>query len=133
MPIQSAVVKTGATGLTVVGGSDMSFSPDGVSVPNGIHVSVAADTDFRVRRNCTVKQKLPTLISGGGYSKDKKTITFVAPKILADGSTVFNLIRIEREVHPESSAAEALELNLIGGQALADADFASFWAGGSLA
>lgn len=133
MPIQSAVVKTGATGLTVVGGSDMSFSPDGVSVPNGIHVSVATDADFRTRRNATFKQKLPTLVNGNGYSKDKKTVVFVAPKILADGTTVFNLIRIEREVHPESSAAEALELNLVGGQLLSDADFASFWAGGNIA
>lgn len=131
MPIQSAQIKTGATGLTVVGGTDMSFSPDGVSIPSGVHVSVATDADYRIRRNMTLKNKPPTL-SNGVYSKDKKALTFVAPKILASGATVFNLIRIEREVHPETSAAEALELNMVGGQGLSDADFASFWSAGNL-
>lgn len=132
MSLQNATVKTGSTGLTVVGGTDMSFSPDGVIIPNGIHVSVAADTDFRVRRGLTMRQRLPVL-SGVVYSKDKKSAVYTTPKILADGSTVFNLIRIEREVHPESTAAEAFELNMVGGQILSDADFLVFWSGGSLA
>lgn len=131
MSIQNAVVKAGATGLTVVGGTDMSLTPDGLSVANGIHVSNAAETDFRIRENLTVKYKQPTF-NGGVYSKDRKSMVYVEPKILTDGSTVFNLIRIEREVHPETTAAEALNLNMIGGQLLSDTDFTSFWAGGNL-
>lgn len=133
MSIQNAIVKTGATGMTVVGGADMSFSPDGVSIPNGVHLAIAADADFRTRRNMTVKSKQPVLLPSGVYSKGKQSITVTCPKILADGSTTFNLIRIEREVHPESTAAEAFELNMVGAQALSDADFTAFWAGGSLA
>jgi len=132
MSLQNAIVKAGATGLTVVGGADASFSPDGLTVSNGLHLSVAADADFRIRRNMTAKVKLPTLAADGTYSKDKKSITIVAPKILANGKTVFNLIRIEREIHPESTAAEAFELNMLGGQVLSDADFLTFWSGGSL-
>jgi hypothetical protein len=54
------------------------------------------------------------------------------PKILADGSTEYNLIRIEREVHPESTAAEALELNIQGAQLLFDSEVLAFWSAGSL-
>lgn len=133
MALTNAIVKTAATSLTVVGGTDMSLAPDGVSIPNGLHLSVPADADFRIRRNLTVKSKIPSLSSLGVYSKDKKSVTYTAPKILASGQTVFNLIRIEREVHPESSAAEALELNMIGAQILSDSDFAAFYSGGSLA
>jgi hypothetical protein len=133
MGVQNAVVKSGSTAMTPTGGSDLTLTPDGVSVPNGVHISEAAQADFRIRRNATVKNKVPTLLPSGSYSKDKKSITFVAPKILANGETVFNLIRIEREVHPESTAAEALDLCMIGAQLLSDADFATFWSAGSLA
>lgn len=133
MSLTNAIVKAGATGLTTTGGTDISLTPDGQTVANGVHLAVAADTDFRTRRNMTIKNKVPALSPDGTYSKEKKTVTFVAPKILADGSTVFNLIRIEREVHPESTAAEAFELSMVGAQILSDADFTSFWASGSLA
>lgn len=133
MPLQSMIVKDGATAMTPTGGSDITFTPDGLSVPNGIHLANAAQSDFRVRENLTVKNRFPTLQSDGSYSKDKKSITYVEPKILTDGRVVFNLIRIEREVHPESSAAEALNLNMIGAQLLSDSDVQSFWSAGSLA
>lgn len=132
MPISTAVVKSGATAMTPTGGSDVTFTPDGVTVVNGIHVADAAQTDFRIRRGITVRNKVPTLLPDGTYSKDKKSVTLVAPKILASGKTVFNLIRIEREVHPESTAAEALDLTMVGAQLLADTDFTAFWSSGSL-
>lgn len=119
--------------MTPTGGSDLTLTPDGVTVANGVHVSDAAQTDFRVRRNLTVKNKPPVLSSTGVYSKDRKSMTFVAPKLLASGETVFNLIRIEREVHPESTAAEALDLTMVGAQLCSDTDFTAFWSAGSLA
>jgi hypothetical protein len=133
MPLQSAVVKRGATSASVVGGSDVTFTPDGQAVGNGIHIADSSQTDFRIRQNMTIKNKVPTLLGDGTYSKDRKTISIVAPKILADGTTVFNLIRIEREVHPESTAAEAFELLMLAAQAVSDSDFLSFWSSGSLA
>lgn len=133
MAIQNAVVKSGSTAMTPTGGSDVTFTPDGLSVANGIHVADAAQTDYRIRRNMTLKNKVPTLLADGSYSKDKKSVTLVAPKILASGKTVFNLIRLEREVHPESTAAEALDLCMIGAQLLSDSDFTAFWSSGSLA
>jgi hypothetical protein len=133
MPLKGAVIKDGASAMTPTGGSDMTFNEDGQPVVGGVHLANTAQTDFRIRENMTVKQKVPTISASGVYSKDKKSITYVEPKILASGVTVFNLIRIEREVHPESSAAEALNLNMVGAQLLSDSDFANFWAAGSLA
>lgn len=131
MTIKGSIVKTGATAMTPTAGIDLTFTEDGMVVPGGVHVSDASQSDFRTRKNLTVKHKLPTY-SGGVYSKDRKSMVYVEPMILADGRTVFNLIRIEREVHPEATAATALNLNMIGAQLLSDADFNGFWTGGSL-
>lgn len=133
MSLANAVLKAGATGLTTVGGADVTFGPDGQAVANGLHIAVAADTDFRVRRNMTIKNKVPALMADGSYTKSKKSVTFVQPKILANGQTVFNLVRVEIECHPESTASENTELSFIGGQILGDSDFTAFWDSGSLA
>lgn len=133
MPISGATIKSGSTAVTMTGGSDVTYTPNGVSVPGGIQVANAAEADYRIRAFVTCKNKPPSLNNLGKYSKDKKSVTFCKPKILADGSTVFNLIRIEREVHPESTAAEALDLLMVGAQVVSDTDFTSFWTAGSLA
>lgn len=132
MPIQSAVVKTGATALTVTGGTDKTFGPDGQTVVNGVHIADVAQADFRIRANATFKNKVPVRGSDGKYSKDRKSATYVQPKLLADGSTSYNLIRIEREVHPETTAAEAFDLLMIAGQLVSDTDFTTFWTVGNL-
>lgn len=133
MPLQDSTVKTGVTAMTPTGGTDVNFTPDGQTVSNGIHLIDAANDDYRTRANMTIKNKVPTLTGAGQYSKGKQSVTLVQPKILADGSTVFNLIRIEREVHPESTAAEADDLMMQGAQIASGADFGAFWASGSLA
>lgn len=133
MTLQASIVKDGASAMTPTGGSDMTFTSDGTTVANGVHLANAAQTDFRIRENLTAKNRNPVLGVDGVYSKDKKSITYVEPKILASGKVVFNLIRIEREVHPESTAAEALNLNMMGAQFLSDSDYTAFWASGSLA
>lgn len=133
MALQNGIVKTGATAMTPTGGSDLTLTPTSQTVANGIQVANAAATDFRVRQNAVFKVKNPTLNGAGVYSKDKKSVVYVAPKILADGSVVFNLIRIEREVHPESTAAEALDLCMVGAQLLGDTDYTAFWSAGSVA
>lgn len=132
MSLTNAVLKAGATSLAVTGGSDITFGPDGQAVANGLHVSVAADTDFRTRRNITFKNKVPTLQSDGTYTKAKRSATYVRPKLLASGKTSFDLVRIEVESHPESTVAENLDFTMVGAQLLSDADFAAFWASGNL-
>lgn len=121
------------TSITPAGGTALVFAEDGVTISNGLHLIVPADADYQTRRVVTIKNRPPTLDpKTGSYSKDKKSMCLALPIILADGRVVFNTIRIEREVHPSLSAANALEMNNLGAQMLVDADVATFWATGSL-
>lgn len=123
---------TGGT-VSTTGGSALAFSTDGQSITNGIHLIVPADADYQTRRQVTAKYRPPTLDpKTGAYSKDKKSMTLVKPIVRADGKVVFNTIRIEREVDPSLSAAEALDLCVLGAQMLTDADCLAFWANATM-
>lgn len=133
MSLSSFSVLAGGTN-SASGGTSKTYSIDGKQVAGGVHVADASVADFRVRPNATFRNREPKYNSATKrYSKDKKSVTLVVPKALADGSYEYNLIRIEREVHPESTAAETLELNTQGAQLLFDSELAAFWASGSLA
>mgnify|MGYP001044949542 CR=1 FL=1 len=119
--------------VSATGGSALVFSDDGVTINNGVHLVVPADADYQTRRQVTAKYKQPTLDpKTSTYSKDKKSISFTKPMVLSTGVVVFNVIRVEREVHPSLSAAEAAEMNKIGAQLLVDGDTDGFWGSGSL-
>lgn len=120
------------TSIAATGGTAVVFSDDGVTVPNGVHLVVPADTNYATRRSATAKYRPPVLDSLGVYSRDKKYISYTVPKTLASGKVVNNVIRIEREVHPEFTAAECIEMNKITAQLLFDTDADSFWTAGSL-
>lgn len=132
MGLATASILTGAT-VSATGGTAVNYVPDGLTIANGLHLIDSAITDFRIQPQVTVKTKNPTLSPDGSYSKGKRTVTLVEPFVDSKGKTQFDLIRIEREVHPESSAAKALDLNKKGAQLLTDSDLAGFWASGSLA
>lgn len=132
MGLKTMSLLAGAT-VSASGGSAQVFADDGVTIQNGLHLVVPADTDYQTRRQATIKYRQPTLdVKTGVYGKDKKSISYTLPLVLTDGRVVFNTIRIEREVHPSLSAANAAELNAIGAQLLIDSDTASFWSAGSL-
>lgn len=132
MGLKNMSLLAGAT-VSASGGSALVFADDGVTIQNGVHLIVPADADYQTRRQVTAKYKTPTLDpKTGSYGKDKKSISLALPIVLTDGRVVFNTIRIEREVHPSLSAANALELNQLGAQLLVDANVANFWAAGSL-
>jgi hypothetical protein len=115
------------------GGSALAFATDGVSIANGLHLMVPADADYQTRRQVTVKNRPPAFDQKtSSYGKDKKTMSLTLPLVLVDGRVVFNVIRVEREVHPTLTAAAALELNKLAAQLLTDADTTDFWANGSL-
>jgi len=129
--LRNMVLKSGTT-LGVTGGTDVTFSDDGVTVPGGVHLMVPAVADYRVRPSSTFRFRAPTLQSDGSYTRDKKTCSYTVPVILASGKVVNNVIRVEREVHPEMMAAAALDLNVMAAQMLFDSDSTSFWAAGSI-
>jgi hypothetical protein len=132
MGLKTMSLSASAT-VTTSGGTALVFAEDGVTIQNGLHLIIPADADYQTRRQATVKYRPPTLdAKTATYSKDKKSISLSKPIVLADGRVVFNTIRIEREVHPELAAADAVELNKLGAQLLTDADTDAFWATGSL-
>lgn len=115
------------------GGTALVFADDGITIPNGVHLVVPADTDYQTRRQVTAKYRPPTIDAKTGvYSKDKKSITIVKPILLTTGQVVFETVRIEREMHPVSTAAAAVEMNKLAAQLLIDTDTDAFWATGSL-
>lgn len=119
--------------ITATGGTPQVFADTGTTIANGIQLVVPADADYQTRRGVTAKFRPPTLNAAtNSYGKDKKSLTYVKPLIKADGSVVFNTIRIEREVHPSLTAAECVELNKIGAQLLTDSDLDAFWGTGSM-
>lgn len=131
MGIRTMSLLSGAT-ISATGGTALVFTDDGTTVQNGVHLVVPATTDYRVRESATWKYRAPTINNDGSYTRDKKSVSYNVPQILASGAIVNNVIRIEREVHPELSAANATALNKIAAQLLTDADTDNFWAAGSL-
>lgn len=132
MALKNMSILAGAT-VSVTGGTAVAFVDNGVSIPNGIQLVVPADTDYSVRRVATVKYRPPVLDPKTNvYNKDKKSISFVIPQVLSNGSVVFNTLRIEREVHPTFSAANCTDMNKLGAQLLTDTDLDNFWGAGSL-
>jgi len=132
MGLKNMSLLAGGT-VATTGGTAQVFADDGITIPNGLHLIVPADADYQTRRSVTAKYRPPVVDpKTGTYTKDKKSVSYTCPVVLSSGQVVFNVIRIEREVHPSTTAAAALELNTIGAQLLADADVVGFWATGSL-
>jgi len=132
MGLKTMSLLAGAT-VAASGGSALAFAEDGQSIANGLHLIVPADADYQTRRQVTIKYRQPSLDAKTGvYGKDKKSICLALPMVLSTGQVVFNTIRIEREVHPSLSAANAAELIALGAQLLCDSDVTSFWATGAL-
>lgn len=131
MGLKNMSINIGGT-LANTGGTAKVFADDGVTVPNGVHVSVPATADFRVREHATFRYTPPAIQADGTYSRQTCTASLTVPKALASGKYVNNTVRITVDVHPESTATEALDLRKLGAQLLFDSDTDNFWIAGSL-
>lgn len=131
MSIIGSTVKTGSTGATYAGGSDMTLSLTGLSVTNGINVANMADTDYRTRRNASFKSRVPQ-VQNGAFSKGKNEVVYVVPLILESGLVVFNTLRLGLEIHPELPAASSTDMRMLGSQFLTAAAYSDFWSAGAL-
>lgn len=128
MPL--TILKGGTPSVT--GGTSQTFTPGPAVIVGGVVLQDTSVADFRIRPQLTVKAKLPALVSDGSYTKQKNSVTLSLPQILASGKTVFNLVRIEVEVHPELSSVNAAELRYNAAQLLYDTDLSNFWVAGQL-
>lgn len=135
MGLQNASIVAGATSCTVtpVGGAAITFAPDGLDIVNGLHIADQSQSDVRLQRSITVRNRRPTLQPTGKWSKWKRFVTITIPFLKADGTIVNNYERIEREFDPETPAATVLANRILAAQVLVDSDFDGFNTTGSLA
>lgn len=133
MGIVNSTLLAGAT-VAATGGTSLTLAPDGQSSPGAVHVANMAITDFRVRPNAWFRSKVATVLDKlkGVFSKGKRSVVYVKPKLLSSGELIYPLIRIELEDHPEMTAAEVSALVTEGAQLLCDSDYTAFWTTGNL-
>lgn len=132
MGLKTMSLLAGAT-ITASGGTALGFAEDGIAVQNGLHLIVPADADYVTRRQLTAKYR-PSVYDAktGLFSKEKKSLCLVLPFVLPDGRLVYETLRIERELYPTESSANATELLKLGAQLCIDGDVEQFWLTGSL-
>lgn len=128
MSLQTAVIKTGAT-WAPTGGTDLTFTPDGRAVSDGVSLVVAADTNLTLRRTLLCKATLPALPAKvGEYAKlGRASLTYKIPFISSDGKLYQQPVRIEMGFHSEYSDANKAIVIADAAAFVADADFANFW------
>lgn len=132
MGLASAGLSVGATSLSVTGGTVKTFTPDGQSVMNGIHVADNSETDFRVKKHITFKNRNPQRLSDGTYGKGKKDIILTVPYLDADGIVRFATFRYACEYDPVIPAATVKDGRYLMAQALFDTDIENFHAAGDI-
>jgi len=131
MSARSFSILAGGT-LSASGGSAVTYADDGLTVQNGVHVVDTSATDMRIQPSITLQNRKATLRNGLYINKDKRSAVVQIPLLKTDGTVVNNLVRIERELDPSTTAAQALEITLRAAQTLFDSELASFWATGSV-
>jgi hypothetical protein len=132
MSVNNITLKEGATAIAVTGGTNVVFTPDGEEVKNGVHVQDAAEFDVRIRRSMTMVNKKAALQPDGDFSKSRRKVTKIFPKVLASGKTVYPLVRYEIESHPEQTEAEVDDMLFISAQIPRSADLLPFFKTGNL-
>lgn len=129
MSIQNMALLTGAT-ISVTGGVAQTFAPDGTKVTRGISVSdVAGDT--LMRASVVAKNTSGVLQPDKTYSKDRRSIKYVLPELLADGSIDFAFIEINMVKSPLRGIATVNALKEKGVQLINDSDVANLWISGA--
>lgn len=130
MGVQNTTLLAGAT-VSATGGTAKDFVLSPVEIASGIHLVEDGVADFKTTDQLTLKARLPQL-NNGKYGKGKRWATLVAPMETADGETVFNLVRIEAERHPEMSESDYMDMLKQAAQLFIDSDLDSFWKTGAL-
>lgn len=128
MGTKSFTIKSGATSMTVVGGTDAAYTENGTNVPNGMQASVAAVADFRIRPFVEFKYRPPIYNSADGtFSKAKTEIKLVHPRLSATtGKIYFDVHRHSFEISPETSGSDALDMRYRSGQMIGLATLSAF-------
>lgn len=131
MPINGMILKDAATAIAVTGGTDMTFTVDGLPVANGTHVSNAAQADFRLRENATFKYRPPVQNPDKSWKKGKWSVSYSEPAVDANGTMTYDTGRLEVELAPTSAASVGVNIRRMLAQLATDTDLDNFYASGS--
>lgn len=131
MSLKNMSINIGGS-IANTGGTAKVFADDGVTIPNGVHLTVPGTADFRVRESAMFRYTPPRLLADGTWTRGKYISSVTVPKLLASGKYVNNTFRIEADIHPESTATEQADIRKLSAQTLIDSDTDNFWSAGSL-
>jgi hypothetical protein len=134
MALNNLTLLVGGT-CSATGGVSKTYTPDGQTVTNGLHVADATEADLRIRPHVQFRTQIPKFDANTGkyLGKEKRFFNLTRPKLEADGSISNNYIKIEVGYSPSSTAAEKAELYTSGAQLCFDTDTVDFRTAGSLA
>jgi hypothetical protein len=125
MAINGMSLMEGASGISITGGSAVTWKTDGTDVPNGVRAVDTSETDLTIRPYAIFKTRNPSY-TNGNLIKGYREITHVRPKVLTDETIVLPLGRAKIEFCHETTAAEYLELKLQLCQMIMDSDLDDF-------
>lgn len=132
MPINGMIILDSPT-PSFTGGTGVTYEDDGTPVATGIHISDTTETDQRLKKHITFKNKNGALQNNGTFSKFVRKAVGTIPFVLADGTISYQVVRIELEAHPEyaSDPSRLANLRCFGGQLILDGDTDKFYQHGS--
>lgn len=132
MGLLNGSILNGAT-ASFTGGTSKSFTPDGVQIANGVHLSDASNSDVTTRETVTAKSVAPKYDANSGvWSKSKKSMTVTIP-VVKNETQMFPSVFITLGDHPLMTQAEVDTLRSHAAQLLLDSDYDAFWRSGNLA
>lgn len=133
MPLNALAIADSATTLSVTGGTSKTFTPDGQTVFNGIHVADNSVTDFRLKPHITFKNRNPQRKADGTYGKGKREFILTEPYLDAStGKVEFATYRYSCEFAAVIPAANLKNGRYKAAQLCFDTDAENFHAAGDI-
>lgn len=132
MSINGMSIADSATSISVTGGTAQAFTPDGVTVNNGVHVAAAAVADFRVRPHISFRNINPSRKSDGSFGYGTQSFVITEPYLHSDGIVYYVTTTVERRYHPVIPAATIKNARYKAAQVMFDADTENFNTSGDL-
>ena len=133
MALKGLSIMDNSTGLSVAGGTGLTFTETSTEVSGGINVADHSQADFRLRRHITFRNRNPVRQNDGNFSKAKRSFVFTTPVEDSKGVVRYITTRFEQETPVEASAAAELNHRRIAAQLQFDSDCESFHTTGSVA
>jgi hypothetical protein len=133
MSINGITLLNEATAVSLTGGTGIVFEDDSTPVATGIRVSDTDETDLRLKKHVTFKNRNAQMQGDGSFSKARKDVILTVPFELADGSISYQVFRGQCELHPEfvAVAANLANFRYLAVQTISDSELDKFYAHGS--